>query len=56
MTVDLRFLRKDSESIYILYNNEKYPITKTDKVANCRTKRNKLTSLDFTKQGSIIHE
>ncbi len=56
MTVEIRFLPDDKYNAYIQYNQEQFPIFKTDKNANCHTKRNNLKALDFTKKGDPAHE
>lgn len=40
MKVEIRFLPGAMEAAYILYDDQRYPIVRTDKVANSRTKRN----------------
>ncbi len=49
--VDIRFLPDDMSSAYILYGGAHYPIRRTDKVENCRTKRNNLPVIDYSKTG-----
>ena len=49
--VDIRFLPDDMSSAYILYGGVHYPIRRTDKVENCRTKRNNLPVIDYSKTG-----
>ena len=49
MTVDVRFLPGEMELAYILYEGKKYPVNKTDKVANCHTKRNNPMPLDYSR-------
>lgn len=51
MKVDIRFLPDDMSSAYILYDGVHYPIRRTDRVENCRTKRNNLPSIDYSKTG-----
>ena len=41
MTVDIRFLPGAMNDAYILYDGKSYPLVRTDKVANSKTKRNK---------------
>lgn len=55
MKVELRFLPNHMEDAYILYEGEHYPILRTDKVANSRTKRkNKIAdSLDYSIRGGV---
>lgn len=51
MTVDIRFIPGKMESAYILYEDTKQPIRKTNKVENCHTKRNNPPALDYSKIG-----
>lgn len=51
MKVDIRFLPDDMDNAYILYENTKSPILKTDKIANCHTKRNNPPVLDYSRIG-----
>jgi len=51
MKVDIRFLPSNMEDAYILYDGVHYPIPLTDKVANSRTKRNNLPTIDYSKKG-----
>lgn len=48
MKVDIRFLPTNMEDAYILYEGKHYPIPLTDKVANSRTKRNNLPTIDYS--------
>ena len=51
MKVEVRFLPGSMEEAYILYDNKRYPIVHTDKVANARTKRNNPHDhLDYSKR------
>lgn len=47
MKVQVRFLPGAMDDAYILYDNKRYPIVRTDKIANSRTKRN---NLDYSKR------
>ena len=49
--VDIRFLPDDMNSAYILYEDKKFPIRKTNRVDNCHTKRNNLPTIDYAKAG-----
>ena len=49
--VEIRFLPDDMDSAYILYEGEHYPIRKTDKNENCRTKRNNAPAIDYSRMG-----
>jgi transposase InsO family protein len=51
MAVEVRFLPGAMEDAYILYENMHYPITRTDKVANSKTRRNNLPKIDYGKDG-----
>ena len=53
MKVDIRFLPSQMENAYILYEGIHYPIPLTDKVANSRTKRNNLPSIDYSVRGGV---
>lgn len=46
--VDIRFDPENMKGAYVLYNNKKYYIERTDKQANCYTKRNNTISLDYS--------
>jgi transposase InsO family protein len=56
MKVDIRFLPSQMEDAYILYDGKHYPIPLTDKVANSRTKRNNLPTIDYSMTGGAIVE
>lgn len=47
LKVDIRFIPDDMESAYIYYDNEKYPIRKTNKVENGKTKRNNNFKINY---------
>ena len=49
--VEVRFLPGDTESAYILYGGQHYPLCLTDRVANGRTKRQTALSIDYAKEG-----
>ena len=51
MKVDIRFLPEDMDSAYILYEDTKSPIHKTNKIDNCHTKRSNRNPLDYSKIG-----
>ena len=38
-------------SAFILYDGQKFPIRRTDKNENCRTKRNNGPAIDYAKAG-----
>lgn len=48
--VEVRFLPDDMSSAFILYEGEHFPIRRTDKNENCRTKRDN-PSIDYAKMG-----
>ena len=49
--VEIRFLPDDMSSAFILYEGEHYPIRPTDKNENCRTKRDNMPSIDYSRLG-----
>ena len=49
MKVEIRFLPDDMSSAYILYDGVHYPIRRTDRNENCRTKRNNPPCIDYAK-------
>lgn len=51
MKVEIRFLPDDMSSAYILYEGGHYPIRRTDRNENCRTKRDNPPSIDYAKLG-----
>ena len=51
MKVEIRFLPDDMENAYILYENTKSPIRRTNRNDNCHTKRNNPAALDYSKLG-----
>lgn len=50
-SVEIRYLPDDMASAFILYEGEKFPIRRTDKNENCRTKRNNPPAIDYAKAG-----
>jgi hypothetical protein len=51
MTVEIRFLPGAMEDAYILYEGVHYPIRRTDKIANCKARRdNSLPKIDYGKE------
>lgn len=50
--VEVRFIPGDTESAYILYGGQHYPLRLTDRVANGKTKRQAALSIDYTKEGT----
>lgn len=54
MTVDIRYLPGRMDDGYILYEHEHFPISRTDKIANCRTKRNNdFPPIQYGKGGNL---
>lgn len=52
MKVEIRYLPGRMEDGYIFFNGEHFPLIRTDKVANCRTKRaNTFPTLQYGKRG-----
>lgn len=51
MTVEIRYIPGDMDSAFILYEDQHFPIRRTDKVANCHTKRNNPPAIDYSKIG-----
>lgn len=49
--VDIRFLPDDMDSAFVLFENEKFPLHRTNRNENCHTKRNNLT-IDYSKAGA----
>ena len=50
-TVEIRYLPDDMDSAYILYENERFPIRKTNLNENCHTKRKNGPAIDYSKIG-----
>ncbi|HBD86454.1 MAG TPA: transposase [Clostridiales bacterium] len=53
-TVEVRFWPEHMEKAYILYDKKRYPLRKTNKVENGRTKRANLR-IDYNLTGGDIH-
>ena len=51
MKVEIRFLPDDMSTAYILYDGAHYPIRKTDRNENYRTKRDNPPYIDYAKLG-----
>jgi transposase InsO family protein len=49
--VDIRYLPDDMSTAYILCDGKKFPIRRTDRNENCRTKRRNLPAIDYAKAG-----
>lgn len=48
--VDIRFLPDDMDSAFILFENQKFPIRRTNRNENCHTKRSN-PAIDYSKIG-----
>lgn len=51
MKVEIRFLPDDMSSAYILYDGVHYPIRRTGRNENCRTRRDNPPRVDYAKLG-----
>lgn len=51
--VEIRFLPDDISNAFILFENQKFPIRKTDKFENCYTKRKNPSTIDYSKIGGV---
>ena len=49
--VDVRYLPDDMNSAYILYEDKKFPVRRTDRNDNCHAKRNNLPAIDYSRAG-----
>jgi transposase InsO family protein len=49
--VDIRYLPDDMSTAYILCDGKKFPIRRTDRNENCRTKRRNLPAIDYARAG-----
>lgn len=49
--VDIRYLSDDMTSAYILADDKKFPIRRTNRNDNCHTRRNNLPPIDYAKAG-----
>jgi hypothetical protein len=47
--VHIRYLPDDMSTAYILCDGKKFPIRRTDRNGNCRTKRRNLPAIDYAK-------
>lgn len=50
-SVEIRYLPDDMASAFILFDGQKFPIRRTDKNENCRTKRKNGPAIDYAKAG-----
>ena len=48
MTVEIRFVPSDMSGAFILYDKSHFPIRKTDRNENCRTKRNNPPAITYS--------
>ena len=51
MKVDIRYQPSNLDTAFILYEGKHYPLLRTDKNANCHTKRNNVPAIDYSKLG-----
>ena len=49
--VEIRYLPDDMDHAFILMDSERFPIRRTNRTENCRTKRNNRTPIDYSKIG-----
>lgn len=49
--VEVRFVPGEAESAYILWGGSHYPLRVTDRIANGKTKREKVAVIDYGKEG-----
>lgn len=55
MKVEVRYLPGQMEDAYLLYEDLHYPLYRTDKVANGKTKRNNFPAIDYSKAGGAMN-
>ena len=55
MKVEIRYQPNDMDSAFILYEGKHFPLLRTDKNANCHTKRNNAPAIDYSKMGGSSH-
>lgn len=55
MKVEVRYQPNDMDSAFILYDGNRFPLLRTDKYANCHTKRNNAPAIDYSKLGGASH-
>lgn len=51
MKVEIRYQPSDLDTAFILYEGKHYPLLRTDKNANCHTKRYNVPAIDYSKLG-----
>ena len=54
MKVEVRFVPSDMSTAFILYDNSHFPIRRTDRNENCRTKRNNLPTIQYSQIGGDV--
>ena len=54
MKVEIRFVPSDMSGAFILYDKDRFPIRRTDRVENCRTKRNNPPTLTYSEGGEPV--
>jgi hypothetical protein len=53
-TVEVRFMPGSDGGAYIVSDGERYPLRRTDKAANSRTRRvNEMPTIDYSRQGGL---
>ena len=55
MKVDIRYEPQNLDTAFILYDGNQFPLLRTDKNANCHTKRNNAPAIDYSKMGGTAH-
>jgi hypothetical protein len=51
--VEIRFLPDDMDSAYILMDGARFPLRQTNRNENCHTKRNNISSIDYSMIGGV---
>jgi transposase InsO family protein len=54
-TVDIRYMPSKTDSVFILFDNKRYPLRMTNKVENSKTKRANFR-IDYDQTGEIDHD
>ncbi|MDD2510860.1 MAG: Mu transposase C-terminal domain-containing protein, partial [Syntrophomonas sp.] len=52
--IEIRYLPDDMKNAYILHQGKSYPIRRTNKLENSRTKREKLPAIDYSLNGGLL--
>lgn len=55
MKVEIRYEPQNLDTAFILYDGKQFPLLRTDKNANCHTKRNNVPAIDYSKMGGTSH-